>query len=79
MGAFLNTSSEFYMGKTEHTQGNFRVNEKHVLLDDLQILKDAKLNSSKNPIIAYLKSTDLRVLLLDLPLNYFVLSKKNPR
>lgn len=47
MGAFLNTSSEFYMGKTEHTQGNFPVNEKDVLLDDLQILKDAKLNSSQ--------------------------------
>ena len=46
MEDFLNTWSEFYMGKTEHAQGNFRVNEKQVLQADLQILKDAILNSS---------------------------------
>ena len=38
----------------KHTQGNSRVNENHVLQDDLQILKDAILSSSKIPVIAHL-------------------------
>ena len=57
------------------------MNEKQVLQDDLQILKDAILNSSKNHSIAYLnldslrnKITELRILLQDIPLDYFVLS-----
>ena len=57
------------------------MNEKQVLQDDLQILKDAISNSSKNHSIAYLnldspgnKITELRILLQDIPLDYFVLS-----
>ena len=57
------------------------MNEKQVLQDDLQILKDAISNSSKNHSIVYLnldspgnKITELRILLQDIPLDYFVLS-----
>ena len=66
----------------EHTQGNSRVNEKQVLQEDLQILTDTIFNSPKNPRIAYLylnslrnKINDLRILIQDIPLNYFVLSE----
>ena len=48
--------------------------ENHVLQDDLQILKDAILSSSKNPVIAHLnlnslknKINDLRILIQDIP------------
>ena len=58
------------------------MNEKQVLQDDLQILKDAILNSPKNIIFAYLNLNslhndfnDLRILLQDIPLRYIVLSK----
>ena len=57
------------------------MNEKQVLQDGLQILKAAISNSSKNHSIAYLnldspgnKITELRILLQDIPLDYFVLS-----
>ena len=47
---------------------------------DLQILKDALLTSPKNPVIAQLnlnslksKINDLRILIQDIPLDYFVL------
>ena len=66
----------------EDTQGNSRVNEKQVLQEDLQILTDTIFNSPKNPRIAYLylnslrnKINDLRILIQDIPLNYFVLSE----
>ena len=56
--------------------------ENHVLQDDLQILKDAILSSPKNPVIAHLnlnslknKINDLRILIQDIPLNYFILSE----
>ena len=57
---------------------------KHVLQDNLQILEDAilSLSSPKNPAIAYLnfnslknKINDLRILIQDIPLDYFVLSE----
>ena len=58
------------------------MNEKQVLQDDLQILKDAILNSPKNIIFAYLNLNslhndfnDLRILLQDISLRYIVLSK----
>ena len=57
------------------------MNEKQVSQDDLQILKDAILNSPKN-IFAYLNLNslqndfnDLRILLQDISLRYIVLSK----
>ena len=63
-----------------HT-GNSPVNENH-WQDDLQILKDAILNSPKNLVIAKLnlnslknKINDLRILIQDIPLDYFVLSE----
>ena len=50
--------------------------------DDLQILKDAILSSSKSPVIAYLNLNSLknqindpRVLMQDISLDYFVLSE----
>ena len=56
------------------------MNENHVLQDDLQILKDAILSSPKNPANAHLnldslknKKNDLRILIQDIPLDYFVL------
>ena len=58
------------------------MNEKQVLQDNLQILKDTILNYPKNLIIAYLnlnsirnKINDLRILIQYIPLDYFVLSK----
>ena len=57
------------------------MNENHVLQDNLQILKDAILSSPKNPSITHLnlniknKINDLRVLMQDIPLDYFVLSE----
>ena len=66
----------------EHTQGNSRVSENHVLQDDLQILKDAILSSPKHPVIAHLnfnslknKINDLRILIQNIALDYFVLSE----
>ena len=63
-----------------HT-GHSPVNENH-WQGDLQILKDAILNSPKNPVIAQLdlnslknKINDLRILIQDIPLDYFVLSE----
>ena len=57
--------------------------ENHVLQDDLQIMKDAILSSPKNPVIAHLnlnslrnKINDLRILIQDIPLNYFILRNK---
>ena len=65
----------------EHTQGNSHVSGNHVLQDDLQILKDAILSSPKHPVIAHLnfnslknKINDLRILIQNIPLDYFVLS-----
>ena len=57
------------------------MNENHVLQDNLQILKDAILSSPKNPSITHLnlnienKINDLRVLMQDIPLDYFVSSE----
>ena len=58
------------------------MNENHVLQDDLQILKDAILNSPKNHFIALLNLNSLnneinglRILMQDIPLDYFVLSE----
>ena len=63
-------------------QGNSRVNENHVLQDDLQILRDAILSTPKIPVIAHLNLTglknkinDLTILIQDILLDYFVLSK----
>ena len=60
------------------------MNKKHVLQDDLQILKDAILSSPKNPDIVYLslnsltnKINDVRILIQDISLDYFVLSETN--
>ena len=54
------------------------MNEKQLLWDDLEILKGALLNSPKIPITAYLnlnilgnKFNDIRILLQDIPLDYF--------
>ena len=65
-----------------NTQGNSRVNENHVLQDDLQILRDAILSTPKIPVIAHLNLTGLKnkineltILIKDIPLDYFVLSK----
>ena len=57
------------------------MNENH-LREDLQILEDAILNSPKNPFIAHLNLNSLknkinyiRILIQDIPLDYFVLSE----
>ena len=62
-----------------------RVLQPSYIQDNLQILKDAILNSPENPTIACLnlnslrnKITDLRILVQDIPLDYFVLSKAKP-
>ena len=59
------------------------MNENHVLQDDLQILIDAILSSPKNAVIAHLdlnslkkKVNDLRILMQDIPLDYFVKRNK---
>ena len=57
------------------------MNENHVLKHDLQILKDAILSSPKNPSITHLnlnienKINYLRILMQDIPLDYFVSSE----
>ena len=58
------------------------MNENHILQDNSQILKDGILSSPKNPVIADLnlnsvknKIDDLRILIRDIPLDYFVLSE----
>ena len=58
-----------------------RVLQPSYIQDNLQILKDAILNSPENPTIACLnlnslrnKINDLRILVQDIPLDYFVLS-----
>ena len=58
------------------------MNENHILQDNSQILKDGILSSPKNPVIADLnlnsvknKINDLRILIRDIPLDYFVLSE----
>ena len=58
------------------------MNENHILQDNSQILKDGILSSPKNPVIAHLnfnsvknKINDLRILIRDIPLDYFVLSE----
>lgn len=52
--------------------------EKHLLWDNLEILKGALLNSRKIPIAAYLNINilrnifnDISILLQDIPLDYF--------
>ena len=58
------------------------MNENHILQDNSQILKDGILSSPKNPVIADLnlnsvknKINDLRILIQNIPLDYFVLSE----
>ena len=66
----------------EHTQGSPPVNEKHILRDDLQILKDTILYSPKNLVFAYLnlnslkiKINEFRIPIQDIPLDYFIFSQ----
>ena len=65
-----------------YTQGNSRLNEKQILQDSLEIPEDTILNYPKKSIIAYLnlnslrnKINDLSILIQDISLDYFVLSK----
>ena len=58
------------------------MNENHVLQHDIQILKEAILSSPKSLVIAHRnlnslknKINDLKILMQDIPLDYFVSSE----